>query len=70
MSEAKPKPKAPDTRDNYYRRTGRTVINVGLTTEERAEIESAIAKTTGADKVAPFLKDAALKEARRINSKK
>lgn len=64
------KKKTPNTRENYYRRSGQTVINVGLTAEDRAEIEAAIAKQTGAGKLAPFLRDAAMKEARRINARK
>lgn len=45
--------KTPDKRDNYYRRTGKTVINVGLSDDDRARVQ-AYADTTGA-KLGPAL---------------
>lgn len=68
----KKKPKVANvaaSRPNYYERTGRSTVTVGMTPDERAELEAAIA-SVGGQKLAPFLLRAGLDRAKEINARK
>lgn len=57
-----------DTRQSYYKRQGQSVIQVGLTDEERAEIEDAM-QEGGASSRALFIKQMALNWVRKHKKK-